>query len=131
MIVNNGGTGTACQFNYVLSSNIEIACNSAGQVELDLKQVQMSFVHGAASATNGYALSLGENGYVFSNTFSFDLEASQICKLVINPNISSNVWLINYDYCTVATNMLSPQALTGNTVIGGMSVGLKQEWMSQ
>jgi hypothetical protein len=128
LIVNNGGNGIACQFNYVLDADIFAVCDSAGTVGMEIRQLQFSTVKGAASGAQGYAIAL-RGGYIFSNTFSLDLEASPICKLLIDPRTSNNTWLSNYDACPEASNVLSRSALTGNTVIGGMVVWLKQLWV--
>jgi hypothetical protein len=128
LVVNNGGGGSACQFNYVLDADIFAVCDSAGWAGMDVRQLQFSTVKGAASGGHGYATAL-RDGYIFSNTFSLDLEASPICKLLTDPRTSNNTWLSNYDACPDASNVLSHSALTGNTVVGGMVIWLKQLWV--
>jgi hypothetical protein len=128
LVVNNGGSGSACQFNYVLDADVFAVCDSAGWAGMDVRQLQFSTVKGAASGSQGYAIAL-RDGYIFSNTFSLDLEASPICKLFTDPQISNNTWLSTYDACPEGSNVLSHSALTGNTVIGGMVIWLKQLWI--
>lgn len=127
IVVNNSGAGIACQFNYVLDADIFAVCDSAGVIGMDIRQLQFSTVKGAASGGQAYAMAM-RDGYVFDNTFSLDLEASPICKLFTDPRISNNTWLSNYDACPEGSNVLSHDALSGNTVIGGMAVWMKQLW---
>ncbi len=74
LIVNNSSTSAgagACQFNYVLDSDIYAVCDSAGGAAgMAFEQTQFSHISGAgtAAATGGRGIVL-ENGYNFSNTF--------------------------------------------------------------
>ena len=74
LVVNNAGSGPtagACQFNYVLDSDVYAVCDAAGGgAGMAFEQTQFSRVAGAASASGsgGRGLVL-ENGYNFSNTF--------------------------------------------------------------
>ena len=71
MIVNNNSSGAEAggiQLNYVLNAEMFIVADAAGGGNgIALEQVQFSVLHGAGSATTGYALAI-ENGYTFSNT---------------------------------------------------------------
>src|SRR5438132_1062026 len=53
LIANNGGSGGGVQLNYVLNADIFVVADSAGQIGLDVEQVQFSVLRGAASAENG------------------------------------------------------------------------------
>lgn len=127
LIVNNGGSGTAVNVNYVLNSDIWVGAVSAGSLGLRLAQVQFSRISGAASATHGTALSL-DTGYSFSNTFSgLDLEVAQTCLAISSPSAQRNTWVSPYLNCPTpltatagASNLLInslPPSLSGTGVI--------------
>jgi hypothetical protein len=126
LIVNNGGSGIACQFNYVLASDINAVCDSAGQIGMDVRQLQFSTLHGAATAEHGYAMAI-RDGYVIANVFqAIDQEASPVCTLFTSPNANGNTWIGYYQNCPLV-NVLASDALSGNTVSGGVWGGDVQQ----
>src|SRR5207249_4830304 len=105
LIVNNGGTGAEAggvQLNYVLNAEMFIVGVAAGGGNgIALEQVQFSALHGAGSATTGYALAI-ENGYTFANTLtSMDLEESHTCLRLTSAYAHSNSFLAPYVNCPV------------------------------
>jgi len=125
LVVNNSGSGIACQFNYVLSSDINAVCDSAGAIGLDVRQAQFSTFKGAASANRGYAMAI-RDGYVMANVFqTIDQEASPVCTLFVSPNANGNTWIGWYQNCP-QTDIVSREALKGNAVIGGVLGGATQ-----
>ena len=94
LIVNNASTnsvaGGACQFNYVLDSDIYAICDLAGGAAgMAFEQAKFSRISGAATAAAaGGRRNVLENGYNFSNTFfSLDLKASRTClSITFNHN---------------------------------------------
>jgi Pectate lyase superfamily protein len=120
LIVNNSnGTATAgaCQFNYVLDSDIYAVCDSAGgSAGIALEQTQFSRISGAgtAAASGGRGLVL-ENGYNFSNTFfGLDLEVSPTCLSITFNHNGMNTFISPYFDCITAVNAT---ASVGNTLI--------------
>ncbi len=120
LIVNNSNTGSAagaCQFNYVLDSDIYAVCDSAGGAAgMAFEQTQFSRVSGAATAAaaGGRSVVL-ENGYNFSNTFSgLDLEVSPICLSITFNHNGLNTFVSPYFDCVTAVNAT---ASVGNTLI--------------
>jgi hypothetical protein len=132
LIVNNNNPGPQAggvQFNYVLDSDLFIVADSAGGAAgLDLRQLQFSTLKGAGSAAQGYAMAIVD-GYVIANVFqTIDQEASPVCTLFTSPHANGNTWIGYYQDCPTA-DVLSPGALTGNTVTGGVIGGLaRQMW---
>jgi hypothetical protein len=105
LIVNNSGNGAEAggvQLNYVLNAEMFIVGVAAGGGNgIALEQVQFSVLHGAGSATRGYALAI-ENGYTFSNTLtSMDLEESHTCLRLTSAYAHSNSFLAPYVNCPV------------------------------
>jgi hypothetical protein len=130
LIVNNGNPGAqsgGVQFNYVLDSDLFIVADAAGGVAgLDLRQLQFSTLKGAGSAAQGYSVAI-EDGYVIANVLqTIDQEASPICTLFTAPHAAGNTWTGYYQDCPTV-DVLSPKALTGNTVTGGVIGGLARE----
>jgi len=120
LIVNNYSTNSAagaCQFNYVLDSDIYAVCDATGGAAgMALEQVQFSRVSGAATAsgTGGRGVVL-ENGYNFSNTFAgLDLEVSPTCLSITFNHNGLNTFISPYFDCITAVNAT---ASTGNTLI--------------
>ena len=120
LIVNNASSSAgagACQFNYVLDSDIYAVCDTAGGgAGMAFEQLQFSHISGAgtASATGGRALVL-ENGYNFSNTFvGLDLEASPTCLSITFDHNGLNTFVSPYFDCVTAVNAT---ASVGNTLI--------------
>ena len=120
LIVNNASTnsaGGACQFNYVLDSDIYAICDSAGGAAgMAFEQAQFSRISGAATAAaaGGRGIVL-ENGYNFSNTFfSLDLEVSPTWLSITFNHNGLNTFISPYFDCTTAINAT---ASVGNTVI--------------
>ena len=122
LIVNNSSNSTnsaggACQFNYVLDSDIYAICDSAGGAAgMAFEQAQFSRISGAATAAaaGGRGIVL-ENGYNFSNTFfSLDLEVSPTCLSITFNHNGLNTFVSPYFDCTTAINAT---ASVGNTVI--------------
>jgi hypothetical protein len=113
---NNTGAG-ACQFNYVLDSDIYSVCDSAGGAAgMALEQTQFSRISGAATAaaTGGRGIVM-ENGYNFSNTFfGLDLEVSPICLSITFNHNGLNTFVSPYFNCVTAVNAT---ASVGNTLI--------------
>jgi hypothetical protein len=132
LIVNNGNSGAQAggvQLNYVLDSDLFIVADSAGGAAgLDVRQLQFSTLKGAGSATRGYAMAIVD-GYVIANVFqTIDQEASAVCTLFTSPHANGNTWIGYYQNCPTA-EALSSDALTGNTVTGGVIGGLtRQTW---
>lgn len=132
MIVNNGGSGGAVQLNYVLSSDLFIVADSAGNTGLDLTQVQFSTIKTSASAANGSAMR-SEKGYVIGNSFvALDLEASPVCFTMTTPYATGNVFFTTYNNCTTTDNY-TPGAWGGNqyTAFGTVTGGAVQQTMVQ
>ena len=99
LIANNGGSGGGVQLNYVLNADIFVVADSAGQVGLDVEQMQFSVLRGAASAENGTAMMMGP-GYIFANTFQgLDLEASPVCVSDTHEKTTNNTWTSPYLNC--------------------------------
>ncbi|HEY3910400.1 MAG TPA: glycosyl hydrolase family 28-related protein [Stellaceae bacterium] len=120
LIVNNASTSAsagACEFNYVLDSDLYAVCDSAGGAAgMAFEQTQFSRVSGAgtASAAGGRGAVL-ENGYNFSNTFAgLDLEASPICLSITFNHNGLNTFVSPYFDCATA---VSATASLGNTLI--------------
>lgn len=118
--VNNASTNAAagaCQFNYVLDSDLWAACVSAGGgAGIALEQTQFSRLSGAATAegTGGRGLVL-ENGYDFSNIFfALDLEVSPTCLSITTPHDGQNTFVSPYFNCATA---VSATASTRNLLI--------------
>ena len=118
--VNNASTNAAagaCQFNYVLDSDISSICVSAGGgAGIALEQTQFSRISGAATAagTGGRGLVL-ENGFDFSNIFfALDLEVSPICLSITMPHDGQNTFVSPYFNCATA---VSATASTRNLLI--------------
>jgi hypothetical protein len=102
LIANNAGSGGGVQLNYVLNADIFVVADSAGQVGLDLEQMQFSVLRGAASAANGTAIMMGP-GYIFANTFQgLDLEASPVCVSDMHDKTTNNTWTSPYLNCETA-----------------------------
>ena len=129
LIVNNASTAAgagACQFNYLLDSDVYAVCVSAGGAAgLALEQVQFSRISGAGTAEGpgGRGVVL-ENGYNFSNTFlALDLEVSPTCLSITFNHNGLNTFVSPYFNCTTA---VSATASTGNVLInpnyGGATV---------
>ncbi len=115
LLVNNAATAPgagACQFNYMLDSDIWAVCDAGGGAAgLALEQAQFSHFSGSATAggTGGRGLVL-ENGYNISNTFfAFDLEVSPICLSITDSHDGMNSWISPYFNCVTAV------AATGST----------------
>ena len=99
LIANNGGSGGGVQLNYVLNADIFVVADSAGQVGLDVEQMQFSVLRGAASAETGTAMMMGP-GYIFANTFQgLDLEASPVCVSDTHDKTTNNTWTSPYLNC--------------------------------
>ncbi|HEY5314350.1 MAG TPA: glycosyl hydrolase family 28-related protein, partial [Pirellulales bacterium] len=120
LIVNNASTSAAagaCQFNYVLDSDLYAVCDSAGGAAgMAFEQMQFSRVSGAGTATaaGGRGIVL-ENGYNFSNTFvGLDLEASPTCLSITFNHNGLNTFVSPYFDCATAVNAT---ASLGNTLI--------------
>jgi len=120
LIVNNSSsnaTAGACQFNYVLDSDIYAVCDSAGGAAgMAFEQTQFSHISGsgAAAAIGGRGVVL-ENGYNFSNTFfGLDLEVSPICLSITFNHNGLNTFVSPYLDCVTAVNAT---ASVGNTLI--------------
>ncbi|MGH7114715.1 MAG: glycosyl hydrolase family 28-related protein [Stellaceae bacterium] len=150
LIVNNASTSAAagaCQFNYVLDSDLYAVCDSAGGgAGMAFEQTQFSRVSGAgtASAAGGRGIVL-ENGYNFSNTFlGLDLEASPTCLSITFNHNGLNTFVSPYFDCATAVNataslgnvLINPNY--GGTVVnyGPQSVGIavqgtgsRPQWM--
>jgi hypothetical protein len=110
LVVNNASTGAAaggCKFNYVLDSDIDAVCVSAGGAAgLAFEQTQFSRISGAGTAagTGGRGVVL-ENGYDFSNTFfALDLEVSPTCLSITTTHDGQNSFISPYFDCTTAVN---------------------------
>ncbi|MFL5266813.1 MAG: glycosyl hydrolase family 28-related protein [Stellaceae bacterium] len=119
LIVNNASTAAgagACQFNYLLDSDIYAVCVSAGGgAGIALEQVQFSRISGAGTAegAGGRGLVL-ENGYNFSNTFlALDLEVSPTCLSITFDHNGFNTFLSPYFDCATA---VSATASVGNVL---------------
>lgn len=132
LIVNNSNSGPQAggvQLNYVLDSDLFVVADAAGGAAgLDLRQLQFSTLKGAGSAARGYAMAIVD-GYVIANVFqTIDQEASPVCTLLSSPYANGNTWVGYYQNCPTA-DVLSPDALTGNTVSGGVMGGaVRQMW---
>lgn len=120
LIVNNASTSAAagaCQFNYLLDSDVYAVCDSAGGAAgMAFEQTQFSRIAGAgsASATGGRSIVL-ENGYNFSNTFvGLDLEASPTCLSITFNHNGLNTFVSPYFDCVTAVDAT---ASLGNTLI--------------
>ena len=120
LIVNNSNassTAGACQFNYLLDSDIYAVCDGAGGgAGMAFEQAQFSRVSGAATAsgTGGRGVVL-ENGYNFSNTFSgLDLEVSPTCLSITFNHNGLNTFVSPYFDCVTAVSATSS---IGNTLI--------------
>ncbi len=120
LIVNNSSTNAgagACQFNYVLDSDIYAVCDTAGGAAgMAFEQTQFSHVSGAgtAAAAGGRSLVL-ENGFNFSNTFfGLDLEVSPTCLSITFNHNGLNTFVSPYFDCVTAINAT---ASIGNTLI--------------
>ncbi len=120
LIVNNSNassTAGACQFNYLLDSDIYAVCDGAGGgAGMAFEQAQFSRVSGAATAsgTGGRGIVL-ENGYNFSNTFSgLDLEVSPTCLSITFNHNGLNTFVSPYFDCVTAVSATSS---IGNTLI--------------
>jgi hypothetical protein len=126
LIVNNGGDGGGCRFNYVLKADIYAVCDTAGsQAGILATQMQFSTLKGAASASHGPALAI-EQGYVISNTFiSLDLEVSPICLLNTSDHASGNAFAAIYKDCPVA-DAVAPGSTNGNGSLAGVMGGATQ-----
>ncbi len=133
LIVNNGGTGAEAggvQLNYVLNAEMFIVGVAAGGGNgIALEQVQFSVLHGAGSATTGYALAI-ENGYTFANTLtSMDLEESHTCLRLTSAYAHSNSFLAPYLNCPVVVEathqgvgaITGPPATTGSAAVTEVS----------
>src|SRR6266404_6701254 len=129
LIVNNASTAAgagACQFNYVLDSDVYAVCVSAGGAAgLALEQVQFSRISGAGTAegSGGRGVVL-ENGYNFSNTFlALDLEVSPTCLSITFNHNGLNTFVSPYFNCVTA---VSATASTSNVLVnpnyGGATV---------
>jgi hypothetical protein len=120
LVVNNSSTNSAagaCQFNYMLDSDIYAVCDSAGGAAgMAFEQTQFSHISGAgtAAATGGRSVVL-ENGYDFSNTFfGLDLEVSPTCLSITFNHNGVNTFVSPYFDCVTAVNAT---ASVGNTLI--------------
>ena len=96
-----------CQFNFVLDSDIDAVCVSAGGAAgIALEQTQFSRISGAGTAqgTGGRSLVL-ENGYNFSNTFfALDLEVSPTCLAITFNHNGLNTFVSPFLNCVTAVN---------------------------
>ena len=108
--VNNSSSNAAaggCQFNYVLDSDLWVACVAAGGAAgLAFEQTQFSRISGSGTAegTGGRGVVL-ENGYNYSNTFfALDLEVSPTCLSITFPHDGMNTFVSPYFACTTAVN---------------------------
>jgi Pectate lyase superfamily protein len=120
LIVNNSSSNAsagACQFNYVLDSEIYSVCDSAGGAAgMAFEQTQFSHISGAgtAAATGGRSIVM-ENGYNFSNTFfGLDLEVSPTCLSITFNHNGMNTFVSPYFNCVTAVNTT---ASVGNTLV--------------
>ena len=120
LIVNNLSTNAgagACQFNYVLDSDIYSVCDSSGGAAgMAFEQTQFSHISGAgtAAASGGRGVVL-ENGYNFSNTFfGLDLEVSPTCLSITFNHNGLNTFVSPYFNCVTAVNAT---ASVGNTLV--------------
>jgi hypothetical protein len=120
LIVNNSSSSAAagaCQFNYVLDSDVFAVCDTVGGAAgMAFEQIQFSRISGAgtAAAPGGRSVVL-ENGYNFSNTFSgLDLEVSPICLSITFNHNGLNTFVSPYFNCVTAVNATSS---VGNTII--------------
>lgn len=103
LIVNNRNPAQlsgGVQLNYVLNADLFVVADAAGGGSgIDVEQLQFSVLRGAASATNGTAISFGP-GYNFANTFqALDLEASQVCISDMHSRTTNNTWTSPYLNC--------------------------------
>jgi hypothetical protein len=103
LIVNNGNPSpqaSGVQLNYVLNADLFIVADSAGGGSgIGIEQLQFSVLRGAASATNGTAMTFGP-GYNFANTFqALDLEVSRVCVSHMHPRTQDNTWTSPYLNC--------------------------------
>lgn len=150
LIVNNSSGAAAagaCQFNYVLDSEIDAVCDSAGGAAgMAFEQTQFSRISGSgtAAATGGRGVVM-ENGYNFSNTFfGLDLEVSPTCLSITFNHNGLNTFVSPYFNCVTAVNatasvgnMLINPNYGGNVVnYGPNSVGIvvqgtgsRPQWM--
>jgi hypothetical protein len=135
LIVNNNGTGSetgGVQLNYVLNAEMFIVADAAGGGNgIALEQVQFSVLHGAGSATNGYAMAI-ENGYTFSNTLlSMDLEESHTCLRLTSSYAHSNSLLAHYVNCPVMVEATRQGfgAITGTDGTAGGAVVTSVSWL--
>ena len=107
----------ACQFNYVLDSDMYAICDSAGGAAgMAFEQAQFSRISGSATAAGvgGRGIAL-ENGYNFSNTFfALDLEVSPTCLSITFNHNGLNTFVSPYFDCATAINATSS---LGNTII--------------
>jgi hypothetical protein len=137
--VNNRNTASAaggCRFNYVLDSDLWVACVSAGGgAGLAFEQTQFSRISGSGTArgTGGRGLVL-EQGFNYANTFfALDLEESPICLSITTPHDGQNTFVSPYFACTTAIdataskhNVLINPTFAGNVVNRGpQSVGIE------
>ena len=120
LVVNNANSSAAagaCEFNYVLDSDIYAVCDAAGGAAgMAFEQLQFSRVSGAATAagTGGRSIVL-ENGYNFSNIFfALDLEVSPTCLSITFSHNGLNTFVSPYFDCQTAVNAT---ASIGNTLI--------------
>jgi hypothetical protein len=135
LIVNNNGTGAetgGIQLNYVLNANMFIVSDAAGGGNgIALEQVQFSVLHGAGSATRGYALAI-ENGYTFANTLmSMDLEESHTCLRLTSAYAHSNSLPAHYANCPVLVEATRQGvgAVTGTDGTAGSAVVTTVSWL--
>jgi hypothetical protein len=124
--VNNASTSAAaggCQFNYVLDSELWVACVSAGGgAGLAFEQTQFSRISGSGTAegTGGRGVVL-ENGYNYANTFlALDLEVSPTCLSITFPHDGQNTFISPYFACTTAVDAT---ASTHNVLINPTFAG--------
>ncbi len=120
LVVNNNSSNSlagACQFNYVLDSDIYAVCDTTGGAAgMAFEQTQFSHISGAATAggVGGRGVVL-ENGYNFSNTFfALDLEVSPTCLAITFTHNGLNTFVSPYFDCATAVNAT---ASIGNTLI--------------
>jgi hypothetical protein len=118
LVVNNANTSSsagACQFNYVLDSDIYAVCDAAGGAAgMAFEQTQFSRISGAATAAGvgGRSIVL-ENGYNFSNTFlALDLEVSPVCLSITFDHNGLNTFVSPYFDCSTAVNATASLANT-------------------
>jgi hypothetical protein len=135
LIVNNNSSGSEAsgvQLNYVLNAEMFIVAVAAGGGNgIAFEQVQFSVLHGAGSATTGYALAI-ENGYTFSNALmSMDLEESHTCLRLISTHAHSNSLHAPYFNCSVLveTTHQGSDAVTGTDGTTGSATVTPVAWL--